>query len=145
MLSTNNLPLKTGRSKKLSPKYIGPFELIDILPSGNAYKLHLPETYRNIHPTFHISLLKPYYEDQHRRTIFRESTFQTEDNSPPAIEIISHRSTQDSIEFLVSENSGNILQDKWIDEQDLLPHKPAIQRYFDSVTYCPPPILFEDE
>ncbi|CDF37990.1 unnamed protein product [Chondrus crispus] len=145
MLSTKNLPLKTGRSKKLSPKYIGPFEVIDILASGNAYKLQLPEKYQNLHPTFHISLLKPYYNDQHRRTIGRESAFQTEDKMPPTIDIISHRNTQDSIDFLVSENSGNILQDKWIDEQDLPSHKPSIQRYFDSITYYPPPSLFEDE
>ncbi|CDF39069.1 unnamed protein product, partial [Chondrus crispus] len=103
MLSTKNLPLKTGRSKKLSPKYIGPFEVIDILASGNAYKLQLPEKYQNLHPTFHISLLKPYYNDQHRRTIGRESAFQTEDKMPPTVDLISHRNTQDFIDFLVSE------------------------------------------
>ncbi|CDF41213.1 unnamed protein product [Chondrus crispus] len=145
MLSTKNLPLKTGRSKTSSPKYIGPFKVIDILAPGNAYKLKLPQKYQNLHPTFHISLLKPYYENQNRRTIGRESTFQTGDNTPTTIDIISHRSTQDSIEFLVSEKSGNILQDKLIDEQDLPSHKPSTQRYFDSITYYPPPSLFEDE
>ena len=145
MLSAKTLPPKTGRSKKLSPKYIGPFEVIDILGSANAYKLQLPEKYHNLYPTFHISLLKPYYEDQHTRNIGHESTFQTANKTPPTIEIISHRSTQDSIEFLISENSGNILQDKWIDEQELSSHKNTIHRYFDSITYYPSPSLFEDE
>ena len=145
MLSTKNLPLKTGRNKKLSPKFIGPFDVTGILASGNAYKLQLPEKYEKLHPTFHISLLKPYYEDRNRRFTGRESTFATEDKTKQAIDIISHRNTQDSIEFLVSQNSGNILQDKWIDEQDLPREKPSIQQYFDSITYYPPPSLFEDE
>ncbi|MBT1582503.1 hypothetical protein KK473_28330, partial [Klebsiella pneumoniae] len=46
----------------LIPKYDGPFKVIQKV--GNvAYKLKLLERLK-VHPTFHVSFLKPYYEDQ---------------------------------------------------------------------------------
>jgi transposase InsO family protein len=72
-LSTRNLKFKTGR-KKLHPKYIGPFKILDMVPgSNNAARLALPASYSRIHPVFHVSLLKPYHEDPHS-------------DSPPAVE-----------------------------------------------------------
>ena len=42
-------------------RYDGPFEVIKRV--GNvAYRLKLPERMK-VHPTFHVSFLKPYYED----------------------------------------------------------------------------------
>lgn len=43
--------------KKLSSKYIGPFDIRQVNPV--TYEFHLPSHYI-IHITFHISLLKPY-------------------------------------------------------------------------------------
>lgn len=72
-LSTRNLKFKTGR-KKLHPKFIGPFKIIDMVPgSNNAAKLALPASYSRIHPVFHVSLLRPYLGDPHSC-------------SPPAVE-----------------------------------------------------------
>ncbi|KAK3506816.1 hypothetical protein QTP70_029068, partial [Hemibagrus guttatus] len=55
-LSTRNLRLKLP-CQKLSPKFIGPFEIIHQV-NPVAYRLWLLASYR-ICPTFHVSLLKP--------------------------------------------------------------------------------------
>jgi len=48
----------TRPSKKLSEKYLGPYEII-AQPSLQLFTLHLPETMRAVHPVFHVSMLKP--------------------------------------------------------------------------------------
>jgi hypothetical protein len=52
---------KERLSRKLTPKYLGPFEIIEQI-SHVAYKLKLPANIK-IHPVVHISVLKPYQED----------------------------------------------------------------------------------
>ena len=53
----DNIP---GATKKLSPKYIGPYSIEKKLSDVN-YKLLLP-SHLQIHPVVHISKLKPYHE-----------------------------------------------------------------------------------
>nr|GEU43970.1 putative reverse transcriptase domain-containing protein [Tanacetum cinerariifolium] len=55
--------IRFGKHGKLSPRYIGPFEIIErIGPVG--YMLELPEKLRGIHNTFHISNLKKCLADE---------------------------------------------------------------------------------
>jgi len=63
LLATKNInnPVDKNRpTRKLAPKFIGPYTIFKII-STTAYKLDLPEIMR-IHPVFHVSLLKPYKE-----------------------------------------------------------------------------------
>ncbi len=61
MLSTWNLNLRLTHSCKLIPKWIGPFT-IKAHKQENSFKLDLPDTY-HIHKIFHVSLIKPYLEN----------------------------------------------------------------------------------
>jgi RNase H-like domain found in reverse transcriptase/Reverse transcriptase (RNA-dependent DNA polymerase)/Integrase zinc binding domain/Chromo (CHRromatin Organisation MOdifier) domain len=57
LLSTQNLKLKLP-SKKLAPRFIGPFMVADAV-GKQAYRLHLPTDY-HIHNVFNVSRLEPY-------------------------------------------------------------------------------------
>lgn len=57
--STSNL--RSAPKGKLTSPFIGPFKILDMVPSGNAAKLELPSTIK-IHPVVNVSFLKPYRE-----------------------------------------------------------------------------------
>ncbi|KAJ4976105.1 hypothetical protein NE237_001211 [Protea cynaroides] len=51
-----------GQKGKLSPRYVGPYEIL--AKRGKvAYQLALPPSMSNVHDVFHISLLKKYVKD----------------------------------------------------------------------------------
>nr|GFB03898.1 putative reverse transcriptase domain-containing protein [Tanacetum cinerariifolium] len=52
-----------GKRGKLSPRYIGPFEIIERI-GPMAYKLELPEKLCGIRNTFHVSNLKKCLADE---------------------------------------------------------------------------------
>ena len=56
-LSTDNLNLPKNRSRKLMPKYIGPYKVTQSYPNKSRYILDLPPELkaRRIHPSFHVS------------------------------------------------------------------------------------------
>ena len=54
--------MRFGKKGKLSPRYIGPFEIIERV--GNvAYRLALPPELASVHNVFHVSMLKKYVPD----------------------------------------------------------------------------------
>ena len=54
--------LRFGKKGKLSPKYIGPFEVLQKV-GPIAYRLALPPTLQGIHDVFHVSQLRRYIPD----------------------------------------------------------------------------------
>ncbi|GJU55578.1 putative reverse transcriptase domain-containing protein [Tanacetum coccineum] len=55
--------IRFGNRGKLSPRYVGPFKIIDIV-GPVAYKLELPRELQGIHNTFHVSNLKKCLADE---------------------------------------------------------------------------------
>ncbi|GKB96796.1 putative reverse transcriptase domain-containing protein [Tanacetum coccineum] len=55
--------IRFGKRGKLSPRYIGPFKIIERI-GPVAYKLELPDKLRGIHSTFNVSNLKKCMADE---------------------------------------------------------------------------------
>ena len=54
--------IRFGMKGKLSPRYIGPFEILQRI-GDVAYRLALPPQLASVHNVFHVSLLRKYISD----------------------------------------------------------------------------------
>ncbi|KAK3510660.1 hypothetical protein QTP70_012173 [Hemibagrus guttatus] len=140
-LSTRDIRLRLF-SRKLSPRFIGPFTILKQV-NPVTYKLQLPRGYR-IHPTFHVSLLKPHHPS------VLPSTEPGEDAAKPPLplllddgttygvkEILDSRRCGGRLEYLVDWEGYGPEERSWILHDDVLdpdllttfhathPHRPA--------------------
>ncbi len=62
-LSTKNLNMPKGQARKLCPKFVGLYRVREAYPDTSNYVLELPVALqaRQIHPRFHVSLIRPYH------------------------------------------------------------------------------------
>ena len=54
--------VRFGKSRKLSPRFIGPFEILERVGIV-AYRLALPPIMSSVHKVFHVSMLRKYTPD----------------------------------------------------------------------------------
>jgi len=54
--------LRFGKKGKLSPRYMGPYEVIECI-GPLAYRIALPPELSQIHNVFHVSMLRKYISD----------------------------------------------------------------------------------
>ena len=57
--------MRFGRKGKLSPRYIGPYEIVRRI-GAVAYELDLPSDLESVHPVFHVSMLRKCIGDPSR-------------------------------------------------------------------------------
>ncbi len=98
-LSTRNLQLPTGLSRKLAARWIGPYKVLEQIGQV-AYRLELPKELSAMHPVFHISLLKPVEGTVEPR----QPVFTAEDDDTAEYEvdrILAKRKHRNSWEYLV--------------------------------------------
>jgi hypothetical protein len=73
LLSTKNLPLATSY-RKTAPEWIGPLTIIKSYPQTDNYTITLPEELSNVHPTFHVELLKAHIPNDDKKFPARRNT-----------------------------------------------------------------------
>ncbi|KAL0161004.1 hypothetical protein M9458_044729, partial [Cirrhinus mrigala] len=122
-LSTRDIRLRLP-SKKLSPRFIGPFTILEQV-NPVTYKLQLPPQYR-IHPTFHVSLLKPFHEPLLPST----EPGHEEELPPPLVleegsiysvkEILQSRRRGGRLEYLVDWEGYGPEERSWVPRDDIL-------------------------
>ena len=113
-LSTKNLKLPKKRAKKLPPKFMGPYKIVNANTVTSTYELELPEELqaRGIFPKFYSSLLRPFVPNDEQLFPNRDPKkfydFGMPDNTEWVVEeIIGHQWFGDSIVFHVKWNLGD--------------------------------------
>ncbi|KAL0146658.1 hypothetical protein M9458_057998 [Cirrhinus mrigala] len=120
-LSTRDIRLRLP-CKKLSPRFVGPFTITEQI-NPVTYWLQLPAHYR-IHPTFHVSLLKPHYDSLLPTEPGREEP------PPPMIteegtiyrvkEILNSRRRGGRLQYFVDWEAYGPEERSWVSREDIL-------------------------
>ena len=83
--------LRFGKRGKLSPRYIGPYEIMSKV-GPVAYWLKLPPELSIIHDTFHVSMLRKYIP--YLSHVLREQPVQLKENltyEEMPVQIVDHK------------------------------------------------------
>ena len=133
-LSTENLSLPKNRTRKLMPKYIGPYKVVDAHPAESRYTLDLPPELkaRRIHPMFHVNRLQPFLRNDDkvfpRQEVCTYYDFgDTKDDEWLVDGIIAHRWEGNTISFLVQWNLGDTTWESYPTCKEL----EALDRYLE--------------
>jgi len=130
LLSTEGLSLKhqsiqnnASSKKKFTPKWIGPFEIMDKL-SENVMKLKLPK-HMKIHPNFNIDKLKHYHgnpEKFYGRQIPKSAPVIFGDQGEKLYiieELLQKRQVHRKVEYLVKWHGSPIEDSTWEPEKNI--------------------------
>ena len=82
--------VRFGKRGKLSPRYIGPFEVLERVGIV-AYQLALPPSLSNIHAVFHVSMLRKYTPDPNHVVDWSELVVDTDGTFEGPMSIMDSR------------------------------------------------------
>jgi hypothetical protein len=136
-LNIKNFRLPEGLSHKFLGPYVGPFKVLE-KKLFDTYKLELPENLR-VHPTFHVSLLKPV-----ARKALRPNR---EHNSWPPLDLV-HNEPEFEVEavlksrqlrgwereHLVKWKRYHPIEASWVNEFDMEHAQEAIEEFHNRPT-----------
>ncbi|VDB90260.1 unnamed protein product, partial [Peniophora sp. CBMAI 1063] len=107
-LSTADLSIPKDRARKLVPPWVGPYLVIGEHKETSTYTLNLPDelAQRQLHPTFHVSKLRPAEPNDEKLFPKRDLKFIYDFGAPDENElfverIVTHRWMGNRVEFLV--------------------------------------------
>jgi hypothetical protein len=126
LLSTKNLKLKLP-SKKLTPRFIGPFRVLQRV-GQQAYRLALPEQYSRIHNVFHVSLLEPWNRRKDDADIMPMPELEEEDEWEIE-EVKEEKSIRKTTYFLIKWKDWPSEYNQWVPEEDMENARDAIAKF----------------
>lgn len=118
LLSTKRLNLRR-HSRKLAEKYVGPYQIEEVVGNhGLAYRVRLPGGAR-IHPTFPITSLEPFIpQEGERPTSPLEMPFH-DDQVYEVQEIVGHKGSARTREYLCRWVGYGPESDEWVKKADM--------------------------
>jgi len=83
--------MRFGKKGKLSPRYTGPFEILERI-GVVAYRLALPPSMSHLHNVFHVSMLRKYVEDSfHVLPVHEVEVSENVQYEEPAVAILDRK------------------------------------------------------
>ena len=131
-LNVKNFRLPQGLTSKFMAKFAGPFPIVKEV-FEDAYKLASPPDIK-VHPVFHVSLLKEYFEDSvrpEREQVLRPVLELVENHEEYEAETILNKRKLRSrdTEYLVKWRGYHVKEATWVPSSDLGNAKKAVQDF----------------
>ena len=132
LLNVKNFTLPEGLTPKFMSKFAGPFAIVERV-FKDVYKLELPPEIK-VHPTFHVSLLKPFKEDTlwpDRKQVIRPPPDLVGDHLEYEVEGIlkcrNHK--RKGKEYLVKWRGYHEKEATWVAAKDMVHAKEIVERF----------------
>ncbi len=136
LLNAKNYNFKGPDCRKLMPRYIGPFKIIEMV-GPVAARLELPPTMSRVHPVFHVSLLKPFHSDGRSQPPSPVLVLDGDDfvEEFEVERVLDHRyvGKRKVVEYLVRFTGQGPEMDEWLRTDNLANARESIQDYWDFV------------